>query len=105
MAQPLEARTYGRSSAVGEIRVSHGVTRRESDGYPGGGDAFKRLPLQLSLAALRGVCDQAARHATGTRSFERVKDAGRIEGIRPEVTLSFDRTTRGHLRTAVTSPP
>ena len=57
VVQPFQARSHSRTPAISQVRVSHGVTRRETDGHPGSSDALKRLPLELGLVALGGVSD------------------------------------------------
>ena len=88
VVQPFQACSHSSAAAVRHVRVSHGVTRRETDVHPGGGHALQRLPLELGLGALGSVCDQAARCSSRARRLERLQDGRRIERVRSEETLS-----------------
>ena len=84
MVQPFQARSHCCAAAVRHVRISHGVTRRETDVHPGGGHAFQRLPLMLGLGALRCVGDQAACRSSRARRLERLQDGRRVERVRSE---------------------
>ena len=49
MVKAFEASTDGRASAVRDVGVSHGATRREPRVDACRGNALKRLPLQFRL--------------------------------------------------------
>ena len=94
MVQPLKASTHGRSSSVSEVRVSHRVTRRESDGYPGNSlsDCHWSFVLLHWEASAIKQHDAPREHAPSKAS----RMLGAFERIRPEVDLVSGPGLRKH---------